>query len=638
MCGIFIAYNHVVLERQQTDSFKSAIAIAGHRGPDNIGHFSDDHCFLGHSRLAILDLDKSSNQPFRYGNLVLTYNGEVFNYEDLRTELQKLGHTFRTESDTEVVITAYAQWGVECFSRFNGMWALAIYDSAKGELVVSRDRFGQKPLFFSRSHSQVYFASEFQQLSTLVDKDIDYGLIQMFLKEGTYEGEGRTFLRTIQEFPKAHYLRITKAGNWESKAYWHYWDGKITQTDDRSLESFNELLSDAVRLRLRSDVPFALLVSGGVDSTLIAHYAREHSGETKPIQAFTYSSSDAYDETAFAKRVAERLDLDFYVRSQEQEASDYKTRLKSIVRHLGRGHSSPAVVSIDYLYESVASHGARVALDGQGADELLAGYKTYHLVVLPWYLLQGRWRQFKLAFRDLWSMGFFSYIILALRNILPPPLKKIMRIVYGYERLFKRYSRPPIGRWMYFENPVRGNSNFLNRYLIWYHNLGLENLIYYGDIVAMKNSVENRSPFMDHRLVDFAFRHDDSLKLHDAIDKYVLRASRPYQHFKDVLEREKIGFSSDIATKTKLSMIEDIKTSPILNWPIFSSRMREFIATPKAMLAKYERIVFRLYQVHLWNEIFIEETPVGDAAIKDQNVESVDISMYGEAPISTWSR
>ena len=118
------------------DSYKEAIAIAGHRGPDNIGHFGDDHCILGHNRLAILALAESSNQPFRYGDLMLTYNGEIFNYEELRTELQNLGHIFNTESDTEVVIAAYAQWGVECFTRFNGMWALAIYDITKRELVV----------------------------------------------------------------------------------------------------------------------------------------------------------------------------------------------------------------------------------------------------------------------------------------------------------------------------------------------------------------------------------------------------------------------------------------------------------------------------------------------------------------------
>lgn len=617
MCGIFAAFNHLGIKQHLTDSFKAAITIVGHRGPDNIDHFADDHCFLGHSRLAIIDLDESSNQPFRYGSLSLTYNGEIFNFEELRTELQSHGHIFHTESDTEVVIVAYAQWGVECFSRFNGMWALAIYDMVKKELVVSRDRFGQKPLFMSKSDCGVFFASEFQQLSNLVDKDIDYGLIQRFLKEGTYESEGCTFLRTIQEFPKAHYLRITRKGEWESKAYWSYWSGEVATTEEATISKFSDLLNDAVRLRLRSDVPFGLLVSGGVDSTLIASYARQHIDKGKAIPAFTFSSNDTYDERVFAEAVSDRLNLELHVRHQELNPSDYKARLALLVRHLGRGHSSPAIVSIDYLYEEVASQGIRVALDGQGSDELLAGYKTYHLVVIPWYLLQGRWRQAYLVFKDLIQMGLVSNMILGLRTLLPPGLKRVMRIVYGYEKLFKRHQQPPVGRWIRFDNPVKGNRNRLNRYLIWYHNLGLENLIYYGDIVAMKNSVENRSPFMDHRLVDLAFQHDDTLKLHDAIDKYVLRVSPSYQQFRDLLERKKIGFSSDINPATKQSMIEDLKVSPILDWPIFSSNMRKFVASPKAMLAKYERILFRFYQVHLWNEIFI--TAAADGIVPNCN-------------------
>lgn len=606
MCGIFVAYNHIGLEKKLTENFKSAIAKIVHRGPDNTGHFADNYCFLGHTRLAILDLDKASDQPFWHGDYLLTYNGEIFNYLELRTELQNLGCSFHTESDTEVVIAAYAKWGVECFSRFNGMWALAIYDTAKNELVVSRDRFGQKPLFMSRSDSEVYFASEFQQLSNLVEFDIDYGLIQMFLKEGTFEGKGRTFLRTIQEFPKAHYLRITRSGEWESRAYWSYWSGEVAPTDETIISEFADLLSDAVRLRLRTDVPFGLLVSGGVDSTLIASYARQHIGKGKAIPAFAFSSNDANDERAYAEKVSDRLGLELNVSSQEQNPSDYKKRLAMLVRHLGRGHSSPAIVSIDYLYESVSRKGIRVALDGQGADELLAGYKNYFVLVIPWYFVRGQFRQAWLAFLDQLRFGFIASVLLFLRNTLPPPFRKIMRLVYGYELLFRNYPEVKTPRWISVK-PVTKNANLLNRYLIWHHNLGLENLLYYGDIVAMRNSVENRSPFMDHRLVDFAFSHDDKLKLKDAIDKYALRTSAAYQPFRDVLEREKIGFSSDILAETKKSMIAELRKSRILEWPIFSNRATRFINSDAPMKYKFERFLFRLYQVHLWHEIFIND-------------------------------
>jgi asparagine synthase (glutamine-hydrolysing) len=605
MCGIFIAYNHLGLDKQQEDSYKHAIAIADHRGPDNIGHFVDDNCFMGHSRLAILDLDKTSNQPFRYGDLVLTYNGEVFNYEELRIELTNLGHNFHTESDTEVVITAYAQWGVDCFSRFNGMWALAIYDIAKSELVVSRDRFGQKPLFVSKCRNTIYIASEFQQLAALVEKDIDFGLIQMFLKEGTYEGDGRTFLQTIQEFPKAHCLRINDQGDYVNVRYWNYWNQKVAQTDEKVLETFNKLLSDSVRLRLRSDVPFGILVSGGVDSTLIANYAREHAGDAKQIKAFAYSSGDLFDEQIYAKIVADRLNLELHIHTQDTDAIKYKTRLRKLVQHLGRGHSSPAIVSIDYLYQSVASNGVRVALDGQGADELLAGYKTYFILVIPWYLIQGRFKQAYLALKDQFSFGFLQSLILFLRNVMPPFFKKIMRMIYGYERLFSKIHFPATQRWIKDESDLTKNPNMLNRYLIMQHSLGLENLLYYGDIVAMGNSIENRSPFMDHRLVDYAFAHDDKLKLYDAIDKYALRTSAPYTKFSDILDRKKFGFPSEILLSTKKSMVEELRKSKIFDWPIFDKKIKSFVNSEKLITDKYERLLFRLYQVHAWNDIFI---------------------------------
>lgn len=605
MCGIFVAFNSEGIASLAQSSMVEAIKKVQHRGPDNLDYFQDRICFLAHARLSILDLDASSNQPFYYRNLVLVYNGEVFNFEELRRELQALNHHFSTESDTEVVAAAYAEWGTDSFARFNGMWSLAVYDTTNSELIISRDRFGQKPLFISKQGNNILFASEFQQLSSFVAKDIDYSLIQMFLKEGSYEGNGRTFLCDIQEFPKAHYLRISKSGEWESHPYWSYWHGEVLPTTDETIKSFTDLLSDAVRLRLRSDVPFGLLLSGGVDSTLIGAYSRQHFDKKKTIPAFTYSSLDGDDESFFAQSVSDQLNLSLHIHRQPEDPGEYIARLKALVRHMGRGHSSPAIVSVDLLYESVSDHGVRVALDGQGADELLAGYKTYFMFVIPSYLKKRKFNQAWLVFKDQVRSGFILSIVLFLRNKLPSKLRKIIRLFYGYELLFKGYYGAVASRWIAVD-PIPRNSNALNRHLIWQHNLGLENLLYYGDIVAMRNSVENRSPFMDHRLVEFAFQHDDQLKLRDAIDKYALRISEAYQPFRDILERRKIGFSSNILPKTKEFMISELRQSKILDWPIFSKRMRKFVNSDKPMRPKFERFLFRLYQVHLWNFIFVD--------------------------------
>jgi asparagine synthase (glutamine-hydrolysing) len=610
MCGIFVAFNPGGTTSIESVKLTNAIESVKHRGPDNIGEFRDSFCFLGHARLSIIDLNASSDQPFKFKNLQMTYNGEVFNFEELRADLELLGRSFSTNSDTEVVLQAYDEWGVDCFERFNGMWALAIYDTNSHELLVSRDRFGQKPLFLAKYGDDVFFASEFQQLVPFVEKVVDFGLIQLFLKEGAYENQGCTFMRTIQEFPKAHYLKISSSGVWESRAYWRYWSGEITETTSESIEVFSELLSDATNLRLKSDVPFGVLVSGGVDSTLVAHYARCHSGKASEIHAFSYSSEDQFDERCYAERVANMLNLNLHVSTQDASASAYTDRLKHIVKHLGRGHSSPAIVSIDYLYEAVAKCGIRVAIDGQGADELLAGYKTYFMLVIPWYLARGRFKQAFLALRDQKNFGFIASIILYFRSVFPPSLRKIMRMLYGYEKLFKSFRQVPVERLVKVNQRNSENSNLLNRYLIKQHNAGLENLIYYGDIVSMMNGVENRSPFMDHRLVEYSFKHDDELKLFDAVDKYALRRSQPYFEYEDILERSKLGFPSAILPETKIYMANELKNSPILCWPIFNKRIIKFASSEDILSEKYERLLFRLYQVHLWNEIFVGDNEI----------------------------
>lgn len=244
--------------------------------------------------------------------------------------------------------------GGDCFERFNGMWSLVIYDQSDRSMLISRDRFGQKPLFILENQSTFYVASEIQQLAPLCNGDIDYGLIQMFLQEGGYDGQGRTFFSAIKEFPKAHYCRIDATGNIQTYRYWDYYKGKIQSVDEQSFIDFESLLKDAVKLRLRSDVPFGVLLSGGVDSTIIADYAEQFGPKQNPIPAFTYASNDHEDESKYAKAVADKLGMELTTREQEQDPQEFKARLRRLVQHLGRGHSSPAVISIDYLYESVA--------------------------------------------------------------------------------------------------------------------------------------------------------------------------------------------------------------------------------------------------------------------------------------------
>ncbi len=187
MCGVFAVINPNRRLFADAD-FDTATCTASHRGPDNMGRFADEHVYLGHTRLAIIDLDEKANQPFHFEYLAMTFNGEVYNYIELREELVALGYEFTTESDTEVVLKAFHKWGGECFSKFNGMWALAIYNSSNGATVVSRDRFGQKPLYFLQNDESSYIASEVQQMAKFWNGEVDFELVQMFLKEGNFDG------------------------------------------------------------------------------------------------------------------------------------------------------------------------------------------------------------------------------------------------------------------------------------------------------------------------------------------------------------------------------------------------------------------------------------------------------------------
>lgn len=618
MCGIFVAIKKSDKGVLPYDNCKKATECTHHRGPDNIGFFNDDLCFMGHNRLSILGLENNSNQPFEFNNYIIVYNGEVFNYIEIKDILIKKGYTFLTNSDTEVILKAYIEWGEDAFKEFNGMWSLAIYNKENKKLIVSRDRFGQKPLFTGEKNGCLFFFSEPQQFHQIKKTKPNYDLIRRFIREGNYDKNDRkTFFSNVEEFPKA--CNFTLINNKvKIKRFWSYPRSIEKRNSNKFVKEFNELLKDAVSIRLRADVDVGLLISGGIDSTIIASLVREEVGKDKKILAYSYSSDDEYDESNFAKIISKELKLHTSFLKQDYNGENYIARLKSVVRNLGRGHSSPAIISIDYLYQEARKDGLKVILDGQGADELLGGYKQYFIHIIFEQLSKFHFKQ---AYSNLKAMtkvgkhhnyggvyGIFLVFILFIRENLPEIFKKLMRTIYGYEKVISSVKIMKEESILDFETDKNLNPNLVNRHLIGQHTDGLENLLYYGDIVAMKNSVENRSPFMDHKLIEFAFESDEYLKVYNGIEKYVLRNNKHYDKFFDILNRDKIGFSSNIRHETKEIMINQLSNSPILYWPIFKKKnIKKWILSGEALSKKYERFLFRVFQVHLWNQIFITE-------------------------------
>ena len=604
MCGIFAAFN--INSETDIDLLKKINDVASHRGPDNSNIFVKDNCFLGHRRLSIIDLDDRSNQPFKFKNRVIIYNGEIFNYIEIKNKLIDVGYTFSTTSDTEVVIKAYDFWGEDCQNQFNGMWSFAIYDDIKKTLFISRDRFGQKPLFYLLLDNIFYFASEVQQL-TYLKKKPNYKVIQEFLKEGGYDSNGRTFFDDIFEFPKAHSALVNTKNQVNTKRYWDYPIKDNGKIDKNSYVEFNNLLEDSIKLRTRSDVDIGFLLSGGIDSTIVTYIAHKYLKNKKEAIALNYSSENLYDEKIYAKKIIQELNLSFHSCTQDTEPNLFINRLKNIVKHLGRGHSSQAIVSVDYLYEYISKKNIKVALDGQGADELLAGYESYHISLLFQYLINLEFKNIYFLILDLFKFGASKSLLIWLRMILPEKLKKIGRWFYGYEKFFVTYKKykKEVQIIKMIKSKIKP-SNYLNKFLMKQHKKGLENLLFYGDIIAMKHSVENRSPFMDHRLVEFSFSKNHRLKVERGVNKYVLKKNEGYIKFKDILNRKKTGFNSEIRKNTKSLMIQKILNSKIFEMPIFSKKLKKNFEKGLFMKDKYEGILFRIFQIYLWSDIFLD--------------------------------
>jgi asparagine synthase (glutamine-hydrolysing) len=603
MCGILVGFGSEITPGYIA-KLNDALATMEHRGPDNLSSYSSNGVFLGHTRLSIIDIDSSSNQPFRFENLIMVFNGEVFNYLELREELKDKGYDFLTNSDTEVVLKAFHCYGDNCFSMFNGMWALAILDINEKKLTISRDRFGQKPLFVYRKGSLLVASSELQAITALIETTPNYAAIDSFLKEANFDVEGNTFFSDVFEFPPATTISCNDSHNFEEIVYWTY-PSKVL-IPEITYSEFHDLLENSVSIRLRTDVKYSLLLSGGCDSTIIAGLTRKLIGLSSSLTAYTYASGDKFDETKYAQIVANSLDIDLHFCGQDSSPEAYIRRLRHIVRNLGRGHGSPAIVSVDYLYEKLSGDGFKVTLDGQGADELLAGYSHYHFHLIIDLLKQVKLFQVYKVIGDLINKGFFKTLLYTLRLTIPKGFRKVMRILYGYEKIFSRNSMFSLQKNFISSKPnISTKQTALNKYLIKQHTKGLKNLLYYGDILAMLNSVENRSPFLDHRLVEKVFSAGFKLKVYNGKEKAVLREHEIYKKFSNVLDREKIGFSSNIPPHIKAVLVNELKQSPILLWPIFNqSKLFKFLESPASLSLKFEPLVFRLFQVHLWHQEF----------------------------------
>jgi asparagine synthase (glutamine-hydrolysing) len=529
--------------------------ILVHRGPDAEGVYAAPGVALGSRRLAILDLSDEGAQPFASddGRFRLVHNGEIYNYRELRTELEGKGRSFRSGTDTEVVLKAYEEWGEACVRRFNGMWAFAIWDSERRELFASRDRAGVKPFYYSVRGDRLAFASEPKAFRADPDTDLrpNPRVVRDYLERGYVEHTDGTFFDGIVKLPAAHSLRFAH-GKIELRRYWQLEPGEMPSGDP--VEKLRELFLDAVRLRLRSDVTVGTALSGGLDSSAIV-CAVDHLRRKEPAAAsavgerqatFTvYFDGGRLDERPYARAVTDAAAVDAHWISFS--AADVIDNLPAIVASQDEPFASTSMIAQWFVMREAARAGVTVMLDGQGGDEVLAGYPYYFGFRFADLLREGHVVELAseiAAYRSLHGAGVFAIGGSLARPFLPAALKWRLRSrVAATAPLVHPELRalPP--------TPPRAEHAFRDRLRSQLHLIfaerGLPALLRYEDRNSMAHSIEARLPFLDYRLVEFLFCLSGDFLIHRGRTKEILRHALSDLLPPLVRERvDKVGFET----------------------------------------------------------------------------------------------
>jgi len=627
MCGIFGLFNTSSNENFNLQLFEESLLTMQHRGPDaNSYRVFANRSILGHVRLSIIDLNNESNQPFHFDERYwLVYNGEIFNYLELKAELIAFGHNFKTSSDTEVLLHAYIQWGEQCVQKFNGMWAFAIYDKTIDKLFCSRDRFGVKPFNYAFVNGQFIFASEIKAILNYFPelKVPNYNVIANYCRSSVGAQIKETWFENIYRLEPAHNLIIDDTGI-KIVRYWDY-----PRQIDKNIsfevakERYRNIFTNAVDLRMRSDVPVGFTLSSGIDSSSIVSVLKgklndNNNTYTAAFSNTAFSSREkqnfkedvVIDEPKLVKKLAEEIDLQPTM--VEIDFSNYVERLSKIIYHMESGHGSPAIYPLDSILET-AARDVTVVLEGQGADELLGGYISN---VQPVYIKELLKKlEIRAAFHELWNFkkvySLKSAFILFIRD---SNIAWIQKLYYKFSGINAFYTGK-IKRYDHIKDypkEPRGFYNSLNAHLFKSHTGGLVNLLHYGDAISMKHSLESRLPFMDYRLVEFVFSLPSEFKVQNGVGKYIHREALKGIVPDFILSNQiKFGFDSPLLhlfSKTDVNSCASILLSEkCLNRGLFSEKaIRKALLAQKSGDANFSRYLFRMLNVELWFREFID--------------------------------
>ncbi len=549
MCGI----NGVIWRNAPPDERNAVIqdmnAALAHRGPDDAGTWQSAQVDLGHRRLSVIDTSTASHQPMSTpdGEHAMVFNGEIYNYQELRKTLEGLGHSFRTSGDTEVLLQGFAVWGTDVFTRCNGMFAVAVYSQSTETLVLARDRLGIKPLFYAAHRGNFAFSSEIPPLlrHELADTTLNRRALHDYLQY-LYVPAPATIYQGIAKLRPGHCL-VYRRGDWEEQCYWRLgYRPDFSWTMDSAAEQLSELLDDSVRLRQRSDVPLGAFLSGGLDSSAVVATLSQQLSQ--PLKTFSIGFEDAEaNELPYARAVAQRFGTDHHEAMLSPDIGDVLPRL---VRHMGEPFADSSLLPT-WLVSKMAREQVTVALSGDGGDELFAGYTWTHMSLraaqygkAPPLLRQGvgalltllpdnaRWNRYRRFQQDSFlgpAQGFqrrLTCFDVSMREALLGPMDRSVPDDFA-------------ACWAEADATNDGDRMLhvdTHRYLP-------DDILCKVDRMSMAHGLEARVPLLDHRLVEFAATLPFPLKYHRGKSKRVLKHAMANTLPPETLSQRKRGFS-----------------------------------------------------------------------------------------------
>lgn len=626
MCGIsgFIASHSLPI-----DNLRNATSIIRHRGPDDEGFvfFADNSEWplvlsgpdtpahsvgkipawfpqqqypvkqvdarvgFGHRRLSILDLSPLGHQPMSYGNgrYWITYNGEVYNYLEIRAELEALGHEFVSRTDTEVILAAYAQWGKECLSRFNGMWAFAIFDRDENKVFLARDRFGVKPFYYWISpQNNFYFGSEIKQFTVLPEWDATVNIQRAydFLVWGITDHTDETLFRGVFHIRPGHFAEINIAdgvshvkGRINTLKWYEISKAQFSGSMDQAANDFHRLLKQSVDLRLRSDVTIGSCLSGGLDSSsivcLMQNILQENGANNTQKTFSALSDVEKFNEQKWIESVVNHAQTEaHYTHPKMDNLFDIS---RAITWHQDEPFGSTSIFAQWNVFKLAAENDVRVMLDGQGADEQLFGYHGAMGIRFGTLFRNMRWVQLLREFVKVHNIHGYSYRTLIAQfgaSVLPQLVQPILRRILG-----KTTSVPNWIDWGVLPakmmSPFKGSEKSVYDYCYaQMTSTNLQMLLHWEDRDSMAHSIESRVPFLDYRVVEFSMGLPDDYKINNGLTKRVLRAGMSGIIPDEIRDRmDKIGFATPEEVWVR-------QTAPDL----FRKKMKEAIENSQGIL------------------------------------------------------